>query len=68
MKKMMPNTSCNGNPVILGESSKIKMISIAVSKTTINFLRGDAIIAKSSMTKDSRIKNIVAPVCLFNTS
>jgi len=45
MKKIMPNTSCKGNPVILGERSKIKMMRRAVSKKIINLLRGDAIIS-----------------------
>jgi len=44
MKKITPNTSCNGNPVILGERSKMKMIKRSVSRQMINFLRGDAII------------------------
>jgi len=44
MKKIKPRISCNANPVILGESSKVKMIRIVVSKKTINLLRGDAII------------------------
>jgi hypothetical protein len=44
MKKIKPNASCNANPVILGERSKIKMIRRAVSKQTTNLLRGDAII------------------------
>src|SRR5215218_8594140 len=44
IKKMAPNTSCNANPVILGERSKIKMTKRAVSKQIINLLRGDAII------------------------
>jgi hypothetical protein len=46
-KKMKPNISCNVNPVILGERSKIKMIRRVVSKKTINLLRGDAIIPLS---------------------
>jgi len=44
IKKITPNTSCNGKPVILGERSKIKMIRSAVSKQIINLLRGDVII------------------------
>jgi hypothetical protein len=43
IKKITPNTSCNGNPVNLGDRSKIKMIRRAVSKQIINLLRGDAI-------------------------
>jgi len=44
MKKMKPKISCNANPVILGERSKIKMRRRLVSKKTINLFRGDAII------------------------
>ena len=44
IKKINPNTSCNGNPVNLGERSKIKMIRRAVSRQIINLFRGGAII------------------------
>ena len=44
IKKINPNTSCNGNPVNLGDRSKIKMIRRAVSKQIMNFFRGDVII------------------------
>jgi hypothetical protein len=44
MTKINPNTSCKGNPVILGDSSKIKMTRRAVSKQIMNLLREDAII------------------------
>ena len=44
MLSKLPVTSCNGNPVNLGERSKIKMIRRAVSRQNINLFRGDAII------------------------
>jgi hypothetical protein len=44
IKKINPNTSCKGNPVIRGERSKIKMIRRAVSRQIMNLLRGDAVI------------------------
>jgi len=44
IKKIIPSTSCNGNPVNLGDRSKTKMIRRAVSKQIMNLLRGDAII------------------------
>jgi hypothetical protein len=47
MKKMKPNISCNANPVILGERSKMRMIRRVASKKTINLLCGDAIIPLS---------------------
>jgi len=45
MKKINPNTSCNANPVILGERSRIKIMRRLVSKKTMNLLRGNAIIS-----------------------
>ncbi|HEV8272628.1 MAG TPA: hypothetical protein VGQ04_15055 [Chitinophagaceae bacterium] len=47
IKKINPNISCNSNPVILGDRSKIKMTRRVVSKQTISLLRGDAIIPLS---------------------
>jgi len=47
MKKIRPNTSCNANPVILGDRSKIKMTRRVESKKTTNLLCGDAIIPLS---------------------
>jgi hypothetical protein len=47
MKKIKPNISCNANPVILGERSRIKMIRRVASRNTINLLCGDAIIPLS---------------------
>jgi len=44
IKKTNPKISCNANPVILGERSKMKIIKRLVSKITTNLLRGDAII------------------------
>jgi hypothetical protein len=42
--KINPNTSCNGNPVNLGDSSKIKMIRRVVSKQIMSLLLDDATI------------------------
>jgi hypothetical protein len=60
MKKISPRISCKASPVILGDSSKIKIIRRAVSKAITNFFFEDAIISLYSVHFAKFIQKIEA--------